>query len=292
MQALRQLEKKEAVGLRGPTTDSKAKSAIINFLWQLKKEGYTETTIWNYRRYLNWLLKAGANLLDPESVKETIAKRKGWNETTKCIVSAAYGTFAKINGIPFKPPRYKAAKKLPFIPLEEEIDALIAGSGRKLACLLQLLKETGMRINEALNLQWKDVDFKRNVITLNAPEKRNNPRIFKISDQLASMLKTLPMDKPKVFNITYHTAEQCLLKTRKRLARKLGNPRLLRITFHTLRHWKATMEYHKTKDILHVMKMLGHRHLESTLVYTQLVNFKTEEYHSAVAHNVEEARRL
>ncbi|RLI00117.1 site-specific integrase [Candidatus Bathyarchaeota archaeon] len=284
------IEKEKRVA--GATTDSKAKSAIINFLWQLKKEGYTETTIWNYRRYLNWLLKAGANLLDPESVKETIAKRKGWNETTKCIVSAAYATFAKINGIPFKPPRYKAAKKLPFIPLEEEIDALIAASGRKLACLLQLLKETGMRINEALNLQWKDVDFKRNVITLNAPEKRNNARAFKISDQLASMLKTLPMDKPKVFGITYHTAEQCLLKTRKRLARKLGNPRLLRITFHTLRHWKATMEYHKTKDILHVMKMLGHRHLESTLVYTQLVNFKTEEYHSAVAHNVEEARRL
>jgi len=273
-------------------TENKAKSAIINFLWQLKKEGYTETTIWNYRRYLNWLLKAGANLLDPESVKETIAKRKGWNETTKCIVSAAYATFAKINGIPFKPPRYKAAKKLPFIPLEEEIDALIAASGKKLACLLQLLKETGMRINEALNLQWKDVDFKRNVITLNAPEKRNNPRVFKISDQLVSMLKTLPMDKPKLFGITYATAEQCLLKTRKKLVRKLGNPRLLRITFHTLRHWKATMEYHKTKDILHVMKMLGHRHLESTLVYTQLVNFKTEEYHSAVAHNVEEARKL
>ena len=283
---------KEAMGLRGPTAKQEAKSAIINFLWQLKKEGYTETTIWNYRRYLNWLLKAGANLLDPESVKETIAKRKGWNETTKCIVSAAYATFAKLNRIPFKPPRYKAAKKLPFIPLEEEIDALIAASGKKLACLLQLLKETGMRINEALNLRWEAVDFKRNVIILNAPEKRNNPRTFKISDQLASMLKTLPMDKPKVFNITYHTAEQCLLKTRKRLARKLGNPRLLRITFHTLRHWKATMEYHKTKDILHVMKMLGHRHLESTLVYTQLVNFKTEEYHSAVAHNVEEARRL
>ena len=32
--------------------------------------------------------------------------------------------------------------------------------------------------------------------------------------------------------------------------------------------------------------------MESTLVYTQLVNFKTEEYHWAVAYNVEEARRL
>jgi len=52
------------------------------------------------------------------------------------------------------------------------------------------------------------------------------------------------------------------------------------------------MEYAKTKDILHVMKMLGHRSLQNTLVYTQLINFETNEYHSATAETVEEARRL
>jgi len=24
--------------------------------------------------------------------------------------------------------------------------------------------------------------------------------------------------------------------------------------FHTLRHWKATIEYHKTKNVVHIMK--------------------------------------
>ena len=52
------------------------------------------------------------------------------------------------------------------------------------------------------------------------------------------------------------------------------------------------MEYAKTKDILYVMKLLGHKNIQNTLIYTQLVNFERDEYHSAVAKNVEEARKL
>ena len=58
------------------------------------------------------------------------------------------------------------------------------------------------------------------------------------------------------------------------------------------RHWKATMEYHRTKDILYVMKLLGHKNIANTLIYTQLVEFEGDEYCSAVASNVEEAKKL
>ena len=57
---------------------------------------------------------------------------------------------------------------------------------------------------------------------------------------------------------------------RKVAARKLGNPRLLEITFITFRHWFGTMEYHKTKDILHVQRLLGHRNIQNTLIYIDL----------------------
>ena len=40
------------------------------------------------------------------------------------------------------------------------------------------------------------------------------------------------------------------------------------------------------------MQLLGHRRIETTLIYTQLVNFEKDEYHSATAHNVEEAKQL
>ena len=82
-------------------------------------------------------------------------------------------------------------------------------------------------------------------------------------------------------------------RNRKRVAYKLGNPRILKISFHTLRHWKATMEYHRTKDILHVMQMLGHRNIKNTLIYTQLINNEgDDEYICKAAKTVEQAAEL
>jgi len=52
------------------------------------------------------------------------------------------------------------------------------------------------------------------------------------------------------------------------------------------------MEYHKTKDILHVMKLLGHRSISNTLIYTHLVDFKDDDYISKVATTAKEACQL
>jgi len=52
------------------------------------------------------------------------------------------------------------------------------------------------------------------------------------------------------------------------------------------------MEYHKTKDILHVMQLLGHRNIQNILIYTQLVNFESSDYHSATANTTEQAKQL
>ena len=40
------------------------------------------------------------------------------------------------------------------------------------------------------------------------------------------------------------------------------------------------------------MDLLGHRNIESTLIYTHLIDFEGDEYHSADAKSVEEARKL
>jgi site-specific recombinase XerC len=42
-----------------------------------------------------------------------------------------------------------------------------------------------------------------------------------------------------------------------------------------------TMEYHRTKDLLHVQQRLGHRSVSSTMLYTELVDFESEELISA-----------
>ena len=61
----------------------------------------------------------------------------------------------------------------------------------------------------------------------------------------------------------------------------------------TFRHWKATMEYARTKDILYVQRLLGHKSLKSTLRYTQLITLpQNEEYICEVAENVQGAEDL
>ncbi|HLN46098.1 MAG TPA: hypothetical protein VK209_10365 [Candidatus Sulfotelmatobacter sp.] len=52
------------------------------------------------------------------------------------------------------------------------------------------------------------------------------------------------------------------------------------------------MEYAKTKDILHVMQMLGHKNIQNTLLYTQLISFQSDEYYSTTAKTVQDAQKL
>jgi len=287
---LAEAEPRKEAGLRGATND--LQSLLFNFAWWLKKEGYAESTIVTRVKLLKILVKRGANLLDPESVKEAIA-RQNWCNKRKVNAADAYTAFLRMNGGTWDPPRYQVAQKLPFIPTEAELDALIAGCGPKTSTFLQLLKETGMRAGEAHRLKWTDIDFEAGTVRV-TPEKGSRPRIFKLSNKLLSMLNALKSknNSERIFSKHLRTIRRLFQKQRSTIARKLQNPRLLQIHFHTFRHWKATMEYAKTKDILHVMNILGHKRIQNTLIYTQLVDFKNDEYVSKVAKNAKEACEL
>jgi len=146
-------------------------------------------------------------------------------------------------------------------------------------------------VGDAARLTWKDVDLQQNIITLNETEKNGKPRMLKISIKLAALIQALRRKEDRIFS-SPSSIRGSFWKQRKKAARKLQNSRLLRISFHTFRHWKATMEYHKKKDILHVKEMLGHRSINNTLIYTQLVTFESDDFHSAIAKTVKEARQL
>ncbi len=83
---------------------------------------------------------------------------------------------------------------------------------------------------------------------------------------------------------------------RRRLAEKVKNPRILKIHYHTFRHWKATQFYHQTRDILYVIKFLGHTDVKNTLIYIDLeiacYSRSGEEFDGKVATNVTEALQL
>ena len=269
----------------------------------MHNNGQKKSTIETRYRSLRTIAKQ-VEILNPDAVKAFLAAR-AWSENTKCKRVedlAGFYTFKKIEWVP---PRYRRTEKIPFVPTETEVDQLIQGvsqvsrHGRKTATFLQVLKETGMRPGEAWSLPWTDVDFGHAQIILNDPEKRSNPRNPRISSKLIQMLNELQRSSPLLFRNESRDAIKSLedfrrtfIEQRKRVAESLGNPRINSITFKTLRHFKATMEYHRTKDILHVMKLLGHKSIKNTLVYTHLVTFDNEEYVCKVAGTVQEAKDL
>jgi hypothetical protein len=67
---------------------------IVEFLWWMKKQGYSEQTIFTRGKRLQLLVKLGEDLSDPESVKKVIARQK-WKEPYKEAVACAYDLYAK-----------------------------------------------------------------------------------------------------------------------------------------------------------------------------------------------------
>ena len=247
------------------------------FLLQLKKDGFADATIRCYGSDLRILAK-NCELSNPESVKEWIANAK-LTTTRKWSFVKEYGKYAAFCEIPFKKPKYKVEEKIPFIPTEKEVRAIIdATENLREKTTFELLYEIGARIGEVHHLTSKDFDFERRIVIITA-EKGGNNREVKISDKLCDLVRqTLEKCGDMPFP-GQNAAMLYLWKIRKRLAREQNNPRFHQIHLHTFRHYRATMSYHQTKDILKVKKLLGHKAIESTMVYTQLIELDDSNVH-------------
>jgi len=281
------------------TGDISKKNQLFNFAWYLKKQGLQEPTIKTYVKLLRILSKRDAELSDPENVKGKIANQTWVNKRKQNAVNA-YTHYLSMIGGQWNPPYYQEQEKPIFIPKESEIDALISGTGLKTSLFLQCLKETGARAGEIQSLKWCDIDFESNVIRI-TPEKGSKARTIKVSNRLLQRLglvKTVNrVENPElIFGQHYNSILRVYCYQRKNIARKLGNERLQKIKFHTLRHWHATKLYHETKDILFVQRRLGHKSITNTMKYVHLAETyfgeEEEEYIVKVAENLEQALPL
>ncbi|MCW4031104.1 MAG: site-specific integrase [Candidatus Bathyarchaeota archaeon] len=148
---------------------------------------------------------------------------------------------------------------------------------------------------ESYNLNWKHFDFVRNTIRI-TPEKRNKDTIFKISDNFITIPNNFPKRTEKRWrdkNVNH--LDKVFRRMRQRTAHKLGNPRLNRITFHTLRYWRATMAYDYSKaDLTYLKELLGHNNIENTRRYTRHCKTRhgDERFIVKVARKVKEASEL
>ena len=281
---------------RTPTENElKAAPQIEKLITSLVNDGRKPCTIANYRKSLKLLLKNGANLYDPESTKAALAKSTV-KSSTKQLITYVLNAWFEFNGIAWRAPKYYSENEIPFIPTEAELDQLIAGLGKKTGIFCQILKDTGARAGEVAQLRWIDIDFEQRKVRIKA-EKNSNSRILPLTAKTIDMLSQLPRNKDRLFS-NAEAARSNFFIQRRALAKKIANPKLLLIHFHTFRHWKATTEQHLHKDAWYVKMLLGHKKISSTEKYIHLEqmlymeNNSNDQYTIKIANTMEEAVKL
>jgi integrase len=266
----------------------------------MRKQGYRESTCYYTVRNLKRLDRK-CNITNPEAVKRLLANSP-WSEGGKQRITEEIDRFYKYKDTKWNKPKYEKIDLLPFIPTTQEVDALVNGLYNKRAgTFCQLLKETGCRPGEAWTTEWQHLDQTTRTIIIK-PEKGSRSRQLKITNNLIARLNLLPKNSKHIFHNDNEDAwygkslkhfTRTFQKQRKALSLRLANPHINQISFRTLRHYKATMEYHHTKDIVHVQNLLGHRSILNTMRYVRLVNFPNEdEWTCKVAKTVDEAKTL
>ena len=266
---------------------------LNEFKAYMKKNGLAEATIASRMQALRHLSRI-TNLIEPEQVKEKVVSTK-WKSLSKRRYLETYDSLLRYLGIKWTKPRIVIEARIPFIPTETELDQLIASCGKRMATLLQTLKETGIRISEAVKLKWIDLSTEQKTLNI-TPTKNSNPRLLPISDKLLSMINRLPHNRETIFARDIDALRTTFDAQRKRASLKLQNPRIHQISFHTFRHWKGTMEYHKTKDVMHVKQVLGHKNINSTMIYINIEQAlflaENDDFTCKIAKDAKEASQL
>jgi len=168
--------------------------------------------------------------------------------------------------------QYKIPKGKPDFLTEEEVKKLFSVIENKIhLAIFNLLYFTGMRLSEAINLTWGDVDFEEGFIKVRNKKdwhtKNYKERFIPIHTKLYEHLYHLKeVSKNKVVPLKYRYIQQLFEK----YSKKAG----VKATPHILRHSIATAMASKGVSLQAIKEILGHSDYSTTLIYAKM----TDEY--------------
>jgi len=132
---------------------------------------------------------------------------------------------------------------------------------------------TGLRFSDISALVWSEIrGTEGDYYLMFSQAKTSGAENLPVSDQSVLILGQRKKPEQKVFQgLNYHRMRTILQKW-------LDAAGICkRITFHCLRHTYATLQLASGTDIYTVSKMLGHRNVKTTQIYTKVVDDKKKE---------------
>ena len=153
--------------------------------------------------------------------------------------------------------------------------------------IFELLYSCGLRISEAVELVFSDIDLKNRFIKVKG--KGGRERLVPMSDESIRIVKKYLKDS-RPFIIRNRTSEYLFISKKGSMLNRKSAWRLLKgyvvranieknITPHTLRHSFATHLIENGADLKSVQELLGHMDISTTQVYTHLASKQLKEIH-------------
>jgi len=176
------------------------------------------------------------------------------------------------------PPRVEASEIT--VLTQEQLDRLLeTAKGTRIYALLYTLAYTGLRLGEALQLRWSDVDLDRRVLyVLRQAKTKSSIRAVSLDDDVVAVLRQHKEEQDKIKEIEGERYQDMGLvfatergtppspsHLRNRylypLCAKAGVPR---VNFHALRHTHASLLMAANVHPKIISERLGHASIETT----------------------------
>jgi len=179
--------------------------------------------------------------------------------------------------------RIRMPKRLPRVIARSDLRRLLRGEGATTFADLtayvatELLFATGMRVSELASLLDAAVDLEEGTITIVGKGNRQR-RVF-VPEEIKALLRDYRVARDRCAN----EADTFLINSRgapaspqhiRRLVRTHGERCAVRerVTPHMFRHSVATYLLEEGVDIRYVQRLLGHRSISTTEIYTQVAD--------------------
>lgn len=220
-----------------------------------------------------------------------VRKYLAWEVENNCVAEKILKSFerSKLPKVPEYLPRPLSTEN------DRELRQRCQKSNSPYALMFLLLRYTGLRISELINLPFDPVVTQNNAAFLKVPlGKMNSERMVPLSQDTLSIIckiqNAYPVrpygdSKKRLIGLTgsISTVRAHLNLHFKKITDKMIDQNKP-ITFHRLRHTYATTLLSAGVSIVSIMKLLGHRRIEMSLRYAKVTpNHLRDEYLKAVA---------
>ncbi len=133
--------------------------------------------------------------------------------------------------------------------------------------VLKLIYLSGLRISEALNLKWSDINYQDNSIYVYGKGSKER-KVYIIKDFL-DYLKNF--DKKNRFLFMLNNKKISARSVNKFLEKCYSDSIInYKLSSHVFRHSFATTMLENNADIRHIQKLLGHSSISTTEIYTKV----------------------